>query len=285
LAGLETFTAMSFSLHVLPVLYALFVWWFSTGLILYLDRLPKSTFRRSQFFATVALIGALYGLSDSSKDASVAGAYVAFSCAIVIWGWQEIMFLMGVLTGPRRKPCPVNCSELQRFVSAAQAILYHELALIVSIGIAIGITWGESNQVGTLTLLILWVMRLSAKLNMFLGVRNLYETFLPETMRYLQSYFKRRPMNLLFPVSVFASSLGAFLLWRIVSESSQAFDVVGTTFLAALLTLAVIEHWFLVLPLPSEALWKWAMRSPSPEQSDPAKLDVRCLAPLPAPRK
>ena len=29
----------------LPVLYALFVWWFSTGLIIYLDGLPRSTYR------------------------------------------------------------------------------------------------------------------------------------------------------------------------------------------------------------------------------------------------
>ena len=25
--------------------------------------------------------------------------------------------------------------------------------------------------------------------------------------------------------------------------------------------LAVLEHWFLVLPLPSEALWSWGLRS------------------------
>jgi hypothetical protein len=28
----------------------------------------------------------------------------------------------------------------------------------------------------------------------------------------------------------------------------------------SLLGLAVIEHWFMVLPLPSERLWSWAFR-------------------------
>ena len=46
--------------HGLPVLYALFVWWFSTGLILYLDGLPRRTFRWSMLGATVlAWLGAL----------------------------------------------------------------------------------------------------------------------------------------------------------------------------------------------------------------------------------
>ena len=40
------------SAYALPILYALFVWWFSTGLILYLDRLPRHTFRWSMLGAT-----------------------------------------------------------------------------------------------------------------------------------------------------------------------------------------------------------------------------------------
>ena len=39
-----------------PVLYALFVWWFSTGLILYLDRLPRHTFRWSLLGAKVVFL-------------------------------------------------------------------------------------------------------------------------------------------------------------------------------------------------------------------------------------
>ena len=33
------------------------------------------------------------------------------------------------------------------------------------------------------------------------------------------------------------------------------------TFLATLMTLAILEHWFLVLPLPSAALWSWSLHS------------------------
>ena len=30
---------------------------------------------------------------------------------------------------------------------------------------------------------------------------------------------------------------------------------------AGLLSLAVLEHWFLVVPLPFETLWNWGLRS------------------------
>ena len=59
------------SLYGLPVLFTLFVWWFSTGVILFLDGLPKRTFRWSMFGATILLGLALYGLSVTAADTSV----------------------------------------------------------------------------------------------------------------------------------------------------------------------------------------------------------------------
>ena len=35
-----------------PIFFALFVWWFSTGVILYLDGLPVRTFKWSRLAAT-----------------------------------------------------------------------------------------------------------------------------------------------------------------------------------------------------------------------------------------
>ena len=33
------------------------------------------------------------------------------------------------------------------------------------------------------------------------------------------------------------------------------------TFAGTLLALAILEHWFMVLPLPANALWSWGLRS------------------------
>ena len=68
--------------------------------------------------------------------------------------------------------------------------------------------WGGANQTGWWTYIVLWSMRLSAKLNLFLGVHNLSESFLPTHLRYLQTYFTRRACNWLMPFSVIAGTAG-----------------------------------------------------------------------------
>jgi len=246
----------------LPVLYALFVWWFSTGLILYLDGLPARTFRWSMLGATALLAAALYGLAQSSAEPTVGGAYTAFTCALLIWGWHEISFLMGFVTGPRRTPCAPGCRGSRHLVHAIQAILHHELAILATAVLVAALTWGGANQVGTWTFLLLWGMRISAKLNVFLGVPNLTEEFLPAHLHYLRSYLAKKPMNLLFPLSVTAATvIAAELVQHALAPDADAFEVAGYTFLGALMALAILEHWFLVLPLPDAALWSWALRS------------------------
>jgi len=247
---------------LLPALYAMFVWWFTTGVIVWLDGLPETTYRYSMAGATVVGIAALWALARTSADPSVAGAWCAFSSAVLLWGWIEIAFLMGYVTGPRKAGSPPGATELTRFGHAVAAILYHELFIILA-GIAVvAVTWGQPNQAGTWAFIILWVMRLSAKLNLFLGVRNRGEEFLPEKMRHLDSYFARRSMNLLFPVAVTAATAAASLLWlQAVQSGTGEFEVAMHVLAATLLSLAILEHWFMVLPLSSTALWKWAMRN------------------------
>jgi len=110
--------------------------------------------------------------------------------------------------------------------------------------------------------MILWAMRLSAKLNVFLGVPNLAEEFLPEHLHCLKSFLTKKPMNLLFPVSVTVSTLiAALLVQGALAAEAGAFQATGLTLLAVLLALAILEHWFLVLPLPDAALWSWALRA------------------------
>ena len=53
----------------------------------------------------------------------------------------------------------------------------------------------------------------------------------------------------------------ALLFGEASAAGADAFRAVGFTLLGTLMALAVLEHWFMVLPLPSEALWRWALRS------------------------
>ncbi|RZI97534.1 MAG: DUF3623 domain-containing protein [Variovorax sp.] len=250
------------SQYVLPVLYTLFVWWFSTGVILYLNGLPRWTYKWTMGAATLLLVLALIGLYATRNDTRVTGVYLAFTCALLVWAWQEVAFLLGYVTGPRRLPCPPEARGWQRALLALQTLLHHEFALLALGGAVALLTWGGSNMAGLCTFAIFWVMRQSAKLNVFLGVRNLSENFLPAHLKYLQTYFKRRSMNSLFPVSVALSTWLAVLVWQgATADGVSVFDATLLTFSGTLLSLAILEHWFMVLPLPSEALWAWGLRS------------------------
>ncbi|MEQ9608092.1 MAG: putative photosynthetic complex assembly protein PuhE [Kiloniellaceae bacterium] len=248
--------------YAFPALFALFVWWFSTGVIIYLDGLPKQTFRWSMLGATLLFAGSLYGLAATSADDSVAGAYWAFTFGLTAWGWQEISFYMGYVTGPRKEVCPEGCRGWRHFLHPIQTSLWHELAIIASAAAVIAVTWNGANQVGTWTFMILWWMHQSAKLNVFLGVRNLNEEFLPEHLAFLKGFLTKRSMNLLFPVSITVSTVAlTWLVQLAIAPGASAFEVAGFTFLATMMGLAVLEHWFLVVPLPSAVLWHWGLAS------------------------
>jgi putative photosynthetic complex assembly protein 2 len=246
-----------------PAAFAAFVWWFTTGVIFVLDGLPRSTFRWSMTAATAALMGALYGLHWSATEVSGVGAYTAFSCAIVIWGWVEMSFLMGFITGPRKHACVEPCSRGRHFLHAAEAVIYNEIATLTGAAVVAATTWASPNRIALWTYLILWSLRLSAKLNLFLGVPNLGEQFLPPHLQYLKSFFRRRPMNALFPFSVGTSTTLAVLLAREQIAAQDIFQSTAYALLTTLVALGALEHWFMVLPLPSEKLWSWAFKRTS----------------------
>ena len=246
----------------LPILYTLFAWWFSTGVILYLDGLHPRTFPLTLQAATVVLGAALYALVHTRNDTSVAGAYCAFTCALLVWAWQEIAFLLGVVTGPRRTALPPGATGWRRTGYAVQAVLYHELALIVLAIAVVACVGPGSNHVGIWTFMALWAMRQSAKLNVFLGVRNIGDNFLPPHLRYMATYFRRAPLNPLFPVSVTLATGAAVLVWwQLIEGPVRPFDAAGLALVGTMLALGALEHWLLVLPLPTEALWRWGMKS------------------------
>jgi putative photosynthetic complex assembly protein 2 len=258
-----------------PVAFALFVWWFSTGLIIVLDNLPRRTFGWSMLAMTGVAGYALNRLSFASMDVSVTGAYTAFTCGLLVWGWQEMSFLMGFVTGSRRVACDGSCSFGAHFVHGVQAVIHHELAIIAGFIAIVALSWGGPNQVATWTYGILWGMRVSAKLNLFLGVRNLNESFLPEHLRYLGSFFRVRDMNLLFPLSVTVGMIVSMVLVQ-RAFSPDRFTAVAYAIAATMTILGVIEHWAMILPVPFAKLWNWR---PSRKTALPAVVLYDCADP------
>ncbi len=250
--------------YALPPAAALLLWWLGTGLVILLDRVPAACGgRKTVTFvaATTGAIAALVGIERTAHDHGVVAAYAGFTCAVVVWGWHELAFLSGWLTGPRREPVTPGARGRLRFVQAVQVLLWHELALLAT-GIALWAWLGRgSNPTAAWTFTLLYAMRVSAKLNLYLGVRNLALDFLPPRLLYLGSYFRRRAFNALMPWSLLGG--GAVVAWLIAgAQATTGGAQAAHLLLASLLALALVEHLMMVLPLEPSALWRWALRRP-----------------------
>lgn len=234
-----------------------------------LDRMPRRTHYISQVVATVLALGAFFVLVKSTSETTTMAAYQAFVAAILIWGWHELAFLLGIVTGPRPLPCPEGANTSKRFLYAVKALAYHEIAIFLTLILIWVISIDEANQVGFWTFLVLFGMRLSAKLNIFLGVPHINEEFIPSHLDFLKSYFARREMNLLFPVSVTASTLlGAYVFHAAFLTSVTEFEIVSYMLIGTFILLGMLEHWLLVLRIPDSALWNWAMKATPAEKSN-----------------
>ena len=264
----------------IAALVALFFWWFATGAILVAVRRADREGAKARLWAVLwnlpfLLLGG-FGFLDTLGNNSVAGAYVGFLSALALWGWIELAFLTGVITGPVRQPLKAGVREWERFIRAWGTIAYHEMLLAFTLLAMIAASYGADNKFGMWTFAVLFAARVSAKLNLFLGVRKINVEFLPEHLNHLPSHFRIARMNWLFPISITALSFAvACFLERIWAVETQA-DIVGFALLSALSALALLEHWFMVLPLPDEKLWRWMLAERTvPNQAIKTSEDAR----------
>lgn len=244
---------------------ALFLWWFSTGIIIWRVKRADLEGRDAHLWSVMLglplLVLGFGALHHSLGDGSATGAFTGFVAALAIWGWIELAFLSGIIAGPNTRPCPPFAPTWERFLRACGTIAWHELVLMATLGVLALISEGQENRFGLWTFAILFFARISAKLNLFFGVPRIHTEFLPRPLAHLPSHFRIAPMNALFPVSITALSfaVACFLerLWAAPSEG----QIIGFTLLSALTLLALLEHWFMVLPLPDQKLWRWMMPS------------------------
>lgn len=257
---------------LLPVLIAIAAWWSSTVVLLFRAGMARSSYRRTLLGATVALGVGLYALAASRDDVSPFGAYLGFIGALAVFGWHEVSYLFGFVSGPRPEACSPDCRGWQRFVLGVKASAYHELAVVATVGIVAFAMQGADNRTGLWTLVVLWLMRWSAKLNIFLGVPNLHSEFWPDHLAYLVSFARERSMNGLFPLSVIAGTTAATLLIvAAVNGDPGSGERTAALLLATLTALATLEHWLLILPVSDERIWQPGLRARSPATAAAAR--------------
>ncbi|MGL4237733.1 putative photosynthetic complex assembly protein PuhE [Tabrizicola sp.] len=255
-------------------LSAVFVWWASTGAILWRVRRADLGGPDDHLWSVLLglplLVGGAAGAHASVDHLTVSGVYGGFLSALALWGWIELAFLSGVLTGPTREPCPPKARMPERLWRAVGTILWHEFALIAGLLVLTHLTLGQPNPFAALTFATLFFARISAKLNLFFGAPRINTEFLPRPLAHLASHFRKAPMTALLPVSILALAI-ATLHWA--TQAAWAADdapFIGYLLLAVLTALALIEHLFMVLPIPDQKLWRWMLPEAASTASPPA---------------
>jgi putative photosynthetic complex assembly protein 2 len=243
-----------------PVLTAIVAWFVSTGAIVWLDRRPRAAWAMSLHMVSLLAIAAGVTAWSVADQTSAWAAYHGFMCALILWGWHELAFLMGYITGPRRTPMPPGATGFARFKAATATVIHHEIAIVATLIALAALTWGQPNQTATLTFAALTVLRLSAKFNIFLGVPGLDPQMMPEHLAYLASYFRTRPGNALLPVSLAGALVAAVLaVQQGLAAPAGSGAATGWLLVGTLIGLGLLEHLFLVLPVKDGRLFAWAM--------------------------
>ncbi|GAB5414629.1 MAG: putative photosynthetic complex assembly protein PuhE [Congregibacter sp.] len=241
-------------------------WWISTGVVLLLNRRAGSWRRRILIAITALALLSLLFLPERSQDRSAAGALLGFGQGLVLWAWLEMTYLMGFITGPHKRPCPDQSSGVERFWLGLQTSVYHEVCVVLVVLAVFLLSRDGPNQVALATCTTLWLMRWSAKLNLFLGVRNYNSDWFPDELKYLDSYTRRASMNVLFPITVSVGTVIAVLLLTQAIGTVDPYVRSASLLISALISLAVLEHWFLMYPFGESALWRWALATPEPDK-------------------
>lgn len=247
--------------HVLPVLAVIGVWFFATGLIAWAANGARAGFARSLLLAGIAGMIGLAAVILSQGMANGAGAYLGFAGALAIWGWHELAFLTGGVTGPRREAADEGVHGFARFRQASAAVMHHEIALAATAALLVALAWGQPNPLGAQVFALLFCLRLLAKLNLFAGVPNASTDILPRHLAYMTSYFGPNRFTALLAFSIAVTiALAAWLgVEAALAGGGSGPGAAGASLLFALAALGALEHLFFALPLRDGALWGWAL--------------------------
>jgi len=245
--------------HALAAGVVIVAWWSSTAAVMRLAWLDRSSHRVGLLLLGALALAALYGVHWTSGRPTVGAAYLGFGCALAIWAWHELAFLIGAVAGPRTAACPPDAIGWRRFRLATATVIHHEVALAATLVVLLAVTWGAPNQVAFWTFGVLWVLRLSAKLNLFFGVRSFSTELVPARLRYLTSYFRRRRYSPLLTLTLVAGAAAAAALAAGAAGAAPGFASVGRSLLLTLLLLGLLEHVFLAVPLREARLWSWLL--------------------------
>ena len=251
-----------------PILVVIAVWWIGTGLVLFLQQSIVRVKTPLIVSLVVVSLLSLAALVISGSGTQPWQSYMGFVAAICLWGCIELSYYSGLIGGVHKRACPDGCETGKRFRLALGASIWHEVSVLFAGGVVMTLLIQADNSAGLYSFLVLWLMRWSAKLNLFFGVPNFNTDWFPKRLAYAHSYIRRAPVTLFFPVSMMLASLVAMRLITIALETPPQ-QALMHILPGVLLLLAILEHLFMALPIADSELWNRIFSRDDDVQSNP----------------
>jgi len=244
------------------ILLVILVWWIGTGIVLRLQQQLNPAKRTTSIGICMVASLSLGTLLLTSSALSGVGIFSAFVSAVILWGCVELSYYLGKIAGTHTMPCPPQTPLWSRFKLALGTSIWHEL-LVLGLGfILIVLLYNATNAVGLYTYMVLWLMRWSAKLNLFFGVPNFNTSWIPERLAYISTYIKTGTITPFFFITIVCAST---VVYQLLAKSNNVSLEYSLIFMmpAVLLILAILEHLFMLVPFQDLKMWNRVFNSKS----------------------
>ena len=249
---------------VISIIFVFFLWWSLTGLILYVakkgDLVGGKYHLISGILSLPIFVGAWFFYIVNLESSNLTNVMTGFLSSLMIWGWCEFTFLTGFIAGLTGKHLVKHENEKERFLNGLKSIIFNEILLLLCLGGMAFLTLGKDNNIGFFAFFILYIARVSAKLNLFFGVPYINLQFLTFRLRHLEAFCKVAPVgSFFFGSCLILSGLFGFLAVTVFFSGNTPTIQLGYLMLSTLVALAVIEHLFMAIPFRDAKLWNWML--------------------------
>lgn len=237
-------------------------WWAATGLTLAMQRSSLTSVASVTITSLFAVVGVAL-IVQTRNDATVRNARLAFLGSALVWWWCSALFYAGlgihinenVLVNGEIPPRSFGLA-----LRAIDATLRPDLIGVVALALIGMLLRRKINRIAFLTFAVFFGTLQTAKLNVFMGVKNASVDWLPEHLAGLSQYFGPSQNSLLLPVTIVAITVCFVGATKKSRTATEPFVKHGYAMVAFLLALAVLEHVMLGVNL---ALPLWDIFRPS----------------------
>jgi putative photosynthetic complex assembly protein 2 len=233
---------------VVAVLFAIVLWWVSTGAIIVMYRKEPWTYDASVGAYTVVAAASMAVLILLRNTSELWAIYVCFSAGTLVWGWNLACYYTGYITGPKDPQPRDNLSDAERFHHAIRRSAHHEWVSVLLVVASVGLAWGATNRAGFGCIILFYTLHMLAKLSIYFGVANFSGAWLPAHLQYITAYFGPRQFHWFSICAIGIGLIGT--VWSVagIQTSVTQSQTVSYAFWGLICAAAVLELVVLLIP-------------------------------------